>query len=214
MAPAAAQTHSPQMGSASFTIRLRPRTGAGLGRLVESVAVRRPQCCQSTRQIILLETPWTFRPSWRAPSINFAVDNSIRGLLMLWAISPACPASQGVGCQLPGRAEPLREDRTDRSGNPNEFRRKKCHCQESVMQRTSIPSPAPMELMVLARLALKRRRLRMVLVEVEDQYAQFSREIELKGIPIPWLDPAPTSRRPKAAGSLRSVQNHQLIEGF
>lgn len=68
-----------------------------------------------------------------------------------------------------------------------------------------IPGPTPMELRVLAHLELKRRRLRTELAEIEDQYAQFSREIGLKGIPIPWLDPAPTTRRPKAAGSLRSV---------
>ena len=46
---------------------------------------------------------------------------------------------------------------------------------------------APVELRVLARLELKKRRLLRELAEVIGQYDQLSREIELKGIPIPWL---------------------------
>ena len=57
--------------------------------------------------------------------------------------------------------------------------------------------PAPMELRVLAHLELKRHQLRTELAEIEGQYAQFSREIELKGIPIPWLYPAPKPNRPE-----------------
>ena len=34
--------------------------------------------------------------------------------------------NQGVGCQLPRRAEPRCGTRNDRWGNPNEFRRNKC----------------------------------------------------------------------------------------
>jgi hypothetical protein len=44
-----------------------------------------------------------------------------------------------------------------------------------------------MELRVLARLELKKRQLLMELAELECQQRQLSREIELKGIPIPWL---------------------------
>lgn len=46
---------------------------------------------------------------------------------------------------------------------------------------------APMELRVLARLELKQRQLRKELTEIASQHRQLSREIELKGIPIPWL---------------------------
>jgi hypothetical protein len=45
---------------------------------------------------------------------------------------------------------------------------------------------APMELRNLALLELKRRQLLRELVEVLGQYRQLSREIELKGIQIPW----------------------------
>jgi hypothetical protein len=48
-------------------------------------------------------------------------------------------------------------------------------------------NPAPMELRLLARLELKKRGLQRELAEVESQRRQLSREIELKGIPIPWL---------------------------
>jgi hypothetical protein len=47
---------------------------------------------------------------------------------------------------------------------------------------------APMELRNLALLELKRRRLLSELAEIESQHRQLSREIELKGIPIPWLN--------------------------
>jgi hypothetical protein len=47
---------------------------------------------------------------------------------------------------------------------------------------------APMELRNLALLELKRRRLRKELTEVESQHRKLSREIELKRIPIPWLN--------------------------
>ena len=53
--------------------------------------------------------------------------------------------------------------------------------EESVAQIT-----APIELRVLARLELKKRQLLRELVEVLGQHQQLSREIELKGIPIPW----------------------------
>ena len=49
-------------------------------------------------------------------------------------------------------------------------------------------SRAPMDLRDLAGLELKRRRLLRELAEVESHYRQLSREIELKGIRIPWLD--------------------------
>ena len=45
---------------------------------------------------------------------------------------------------------------------------------------------APMELRVLAGLELKKRRLLRELAEVLGQYDKLSREIELKGMPIPW----------------------------
>jgi hypothetical protein len=47
---------------------------------------------------------------------------------------------------------------------------------------------APIELRVLARLEFKKRRLLEELAEVESLHRQFSREIALKGIPIPWLN--------------------------
>ena len=85
-----------------------------------------------------------------------------------------------------------------------------------------IPGPTPMELRVLAHLELKRRRLRTELAEIEDQYAQFSREIGLKGIPIPWLDrPLPLGDpKPPAACDLskiirrypRGIQSMSVIE--
>ena len=50
-----------------------------------------------------------------------------------------------------------------------------------------VQNQAPIELRVLACLELKSRRLRRELAEVESQHRQLSREIELKGIPIPWL---------------------------
>ena len=50
-----------------------------------------------------------------------------------------------------------------------------------------VQSQAPIELRVLARLAVKKRKLLKELAEVECQYRHFLREIELKGIPIPWL---------------------------
>jgi hypothetical protein len=46
----------------------------------------------------------------------------------------------------------------------------------------------PIELRVLARLEVKKRQLLAELAEVESQHRQLSREIELKEIPIPWLD--------------------------
>jgi hypothetical protein len=46
---------------------------------------------------------------------------------------------------------------------------------------------APEELRVLAGLTLKKRQLMAELAEVESKRRQLSREIELKGIPIPWL---------------------------
>lgn len=48
-------------------------------------------------------------------------------------------------------------------------------------------NPAPVELRVLVRLELKKRQLLRELAEVLGQYQQLSQEIELKGIPIPWL---------------------------
>ena len=51
----------------------------------------------------------------------------------------------------------------------------------------SAQHPGPMELRVLASLELKERQLVRELTEVRQQYQQLSREIELKGIPIPWL---------------------------
>jgi hypothetical protein len=50
-----------------------------------------------------------------------------------------------------------------------------------------VQNKAPIELRVLARLEVKKRKLLAELAEVESHYRQFSREIELKGIPIPWL---------------------------
>jgi hypothetical protein len=47
---------------------------------------------------------------------------------------------------------------------------------------------APMELRNLALLELKRRRLLSELAEIANQHRQLSREIEFKGIPIPWLN--------------------------
>ena len=46
---------------------------------------------------------------------------------------------------------------------------------------------APVELRVLVDLEVKKRQLLKELAEVESQRRHFSREIELKGIPIPWL---------------------------
>jgi hypothetical protein len=46
---------------------------------------------------------------------------------------------------------------------------------------------APIELRDLARLELKRRRLVRELAEISRQHRQVSREIEFKGIAIPWL---------------------------
>jgi hypothetical protein len=54
-------------------------------------------------------------------------------------------------------------------------------------EREAVPSPAPMELKVLARLELKKRQLLEELAEVESHYQQLKREIELKRMPIPWL---------------------------
>jgi len=48
-------------------------------------------------------------------------------------------------------------------------------------------SQAPMELRELAQIELKRRLLLTELAEVERHRRQLSLEIELKGIPIPWL---------------------------
>jgi hypothetical protein len=45
-----------------------------------------------------------------------------------------------------------------------------------------------MELRNLALLELKRRRLLSELAEIASQHRQLSREIELKRIPIPWLN--------------------------
>jgi len=53
-------------------------------------------------------------------------------------------------------------------------------------QEPSAQHPAPVELRVLAGLELKKRQLLRELAEVLQQYHQLSREIELKGIPIPW----------------------------
>ncbi len=47
---------------------------------------------------------------------------------------------------------------------------------------------APTELRNLALLELMRRRLQKELTKVESQHRRLSREIELKRIPIPWLD--------------------------
>jgi hypothetical protein len=44
-----------------------------------------------------------------------------------------------------------------------------------------------MELRNLALLELKRRQLLSELAEVDVQYEQLSREIDLKRIPIPWM---------------------------
>jgi len=46
---------------------------------------------------------------------------------------------------------------------------------------------ARIELRVLTRLELKKRQLLKELAEVESQHRYVSREIELKGIPIPWF---------------------------
>ena len=53
------------------------------------------------------------------------------------------------------------------------------------------PSQASTELMDLAGLELKKRRLLRELAEIEAQRRQLSREIELKGIPIPWMSNSP-----------------------
>jgi hypothetical protein len=58
----------------------------------------------------------------------------------------------------------------------------KCN-EESIAQKQ-----APMELRNLALLELKRRRLQKELSEVESEHRKLSREIELKRIPIPWLN--------------------------
>jgi hypothetical protein len=58
---------------------------------------------------------------------------------------------------------------------------------------------APIELRVLARLELKKRRLLKELAEIASLHRQLSREIELKRIPIPWLiqdGSAEDNRRP------------------
>jgi hypothetical protein len=54
-------------------------------------------------------------------------------------------------------------------------------------ERTGRQERAPVELRLLARLELKKRRILSELAEVHGQYEQLAREIELKGIPIPWL---------------------------
>lgn len=54
---------------------------------------------------------------------------------------------------------------------------------------TAAANLPPRELRDLARLELKRRRLLRDVAEVLDQERQLSREIELRGIPIPWLTP-------------------------
>ncbi len=48
-----------------------------------------------------------------------------------------------------------------------------------------VQNQAPIELRVLVRLELKKRQLLKDLAEVENQHRHFSREIDLKGIPIP-----------------------------
>ena len=48
--------------------------------------------------------------------------------------------------------------------------------------------PAPRELRDLAAIELRRLRPLSELSDVERQHRQLSREIELKGIPIPWLN--------------------------
>ena len=50
-----------------------------------------------------------------------------------------------------------------------------------------VQNQAPIELRILARLEVKKRQLLKELAEVECQHRHFLREIELKGIPIPWL---------------------------
>jgi hypothetical protein len=57
----------------------------------------------------------------------------------------------------------------------------KCN-KESLVQ-----SQAPMELRNLARLELKKRQLMEELAGVATRHRQLSREIELRGIPIPWF---------------------------
>jgi hypothetical protein len=47
-----------------------------------------------------------------------------------------------------------------------------------------------MELRRLALLEVKKRRHLGELTEVENEHQQLSREIQLKGIPIPWLTKA------------------------
>jgi hypothetical protein len=54
-------------------------------------------------------------------------------------------------------------------------------------EETVKTNQAPIELRVLARLELKKRQLLKELAEVESQHRHFSRENELKGIPIPWF---------------------------
>ena len=47
---------------------------------------------------------------------------------------------------------------------------------------------APKELRDLAAIELRRRRLLSELADVRRQHKQLSRQIELKAIPIPWLN--------------------------
>ena len=54
-------------------------------------------------------------------------------------------------------------------------------------EQQTAPTQPSTELMDLAGLELKRRRLLRELAEIEARRRQLSREIELKGIPIPWM---------------------------
>ena len=50
-----------------------------------------------------------------------------------------------------------------------------------------LPNRAPVELVHLAVLELRRRHLRRELANVECQFQQLQLEIKLKGIEVPWM---------------------------
>jgi hypothetical protein len=82
----------------------------------------------------------------------------------------------------------LNDDPAARSARPRSFLDDQMSLPRKRNKEPNAQSPAPVELRVLARLELKKRLLLAELAEVESHHRQLSREIELKGIPIPWLD--------------------------
>ncbi len=60
-------------------------------------------------------------------------------------------------------------------------------CQKRSGESYDVSNPAPKELRDLAGLALRKRELLRELEIVEHKCRQLEREIELKGIEVPWL---------------------------